>query len=65
MGFHAVRLNAAALLAGMIAGATAGARSRLLMFAVRLMNPSYNGMVTHANATGDYVMLRDVFQVFR
>ncbi len=49
--FHAVRLVGAALLAGMIAGATAGAGSRLVMFAVRLMNPSYNGMVTHADAT--------------
>jgi hypothetical protein len=34
----------------MVAGAIAGLGSRLVMFAVRLMNPSYNGVPTHANA---------------
>ncbi|HWB72643.1 MAG TPA: hypothetical protein VG452_10525 [Egibacteraceae bacterium] len=47
---HALRLTAAGLLAGMVAGATAGLGSRLAMFVVRLMNPSYNGVITHASA---------------
>lgn len=47
---HAVRLICAGLLAGMVAGATAGLGSRLAMFVVRLVNPSYNGVVTHASA---------------
>lgn len=47
---HTVRLIGAGLLAGIVAGATAGLGSRLVMFVVRLMNPSYNGVPTHANA---------------
>ncbi|MDQ3709190.1 MAG: hypothetical protein M3387_07795 [Actinomycetota bacterium] len=45
---HFVRLIGAGLLAGLAAGATAGLGSRLVMFVVRLMNPSYNGVPTHA-----------------
>jgi hypothetical protein len=44
---HALRLIVAGLLAGLAAGATAGLGSRLVMFVVRLMNPSYNGVPTH------------------
>ncbi|MDQ3680795.1 MAG: hypothetical protein M3378_09710 [Actinomycetota bacterium] len=47
---HVVRVIAAGLLAGVVAGALAGLGSRLAMFVVRLMNPSHNGEVTHANA---------------
>jgi hypothetical protein len=47
---HALRLIGAGLLAGLIAGALAGLASRLVMYVVRLMNPSYNGVPTHANA---------------
>lgn len=47
---HVVRLVAAGLLAGVVAGAAAGLGSRVVMFVVRLMNPSYNGVPTHANA---------------
>jgi hypothetical protein len=35
----------------MVAGAAAGLGARLAMFAIRLMNESHNGEVTHA---GDY-----------
>lgn len=45
-----MRLVAAGLLAGVVAGAAAGLGSRVVMFVVRLMNPSYNGVPTHANA---------------
>lgn len=45
-----LRLVGAGLLAGIVAGATAGLGSRVVMFAIRLMNPSYNGVPTHANA---------------
>ncbi len=45
-----MRLIGAGLLAGVVAGATAGFGSRLVMFVVRLMNPSYNGVPTHSGA---------------
>lgn len=45
---HGVRLGAAGILAGIAAGAVAGLGARLAMFLIRLMNPSYNGVVTHA-----------------
>jgi hypothetical protein len=47
---HALRLTAAGLLAGLVAGAVAGLGSRLVMYVIRLMNPSHNGEITHANA---------------
>lgn len=47
---HALRLTAAGLLAGLVAGAVAGLGSRLVMYIIRLMNPSHNGEFTHANA---------------
>lgn len=47
---HALRLTAAGLFAGLVAGAVAGLGSRLLMYVIRLMNPSHNGEFTHANA---------------
>lgn len=47
---HALRLVAVGLLAGAVAGATAGLGSRVAMFAVRMMNPSHNGVTTHAGA---------------
>jgi hypothetical protein len=34
----------------MVAGAVAGLGSRLVMYVIRLMNPSHNGEFTHANA---------------
>ncbi|MPZ74665.1 MAG: hypothetical protein GEU74_15850 [Nitriliruptorales bacterium] len=45
---HGVRLGAAGLLAGVAAGAVAGLGARVAMLLVRLMNPAYNGIVTHA-----------------
>lgn len=45
---HALRLASAGLLAGVAAGAVAGLGARLAMYLVRLMNPAYNGVVTHA-----------------
>lgn len=36
------------MVAGIAAGAVAGLGARVAMFVIRLMNPSYNGVVTHA-----------------
>ncbi|MEX2552486.1 MAG: hypothetical protein WD627_05760 [Actinomycetota bacterium] len=47
---HALHLTAAGLLAGMVAGAVAGLGSRLVMYAIRLMNSSHIGEFTHANS---------------
>lgn len=45
---HALRLGSAGLLAGVAAGAAAGLGARLAMYLIRLANPAYNGVVTHA-----------------
>lgn len=43
-----LRLAAAGLVAGLVAGAVAGLGARVVMYAIRLMNSSYNGVITHA-----------------
>lgn len=54
---HGVRLSVAGLIGGVVAGAAAGLGSRVAMYFVRLMNPSYNGVPTHANAQVGQVTL--------
>ena len=41
------RLVGAALVSGMAAGAVAGFGARLVMYAIRLANPAFNGSTTH------------------
>lgn len=43
-----LRLIAAGLVAGLVAGAVAGLGARVVMYVIRLMNPAYNGVTTHA-----------------
>ena len=45
-----MRLAAAAVAAGIGGGLVGGVGARLAMFVVRVLNPSHNGEVTHANA---------------
>ncbi len=45
---HGIRLVVAAIAAGIAAGAVAGLGARVAMYVIRLMNSSYNGVVTHA-----------------
>lgn len=47
---HGMRVAGAAIVAGMLAGAAAGLGARVVMFVIRLMNPSYNGQITHAQS---------------
>lgn len=47
---HGLRLTGAGLLAGVVAGAVAGLGSRVAMYVVRLVNPSYHGVITHASS---------------
>lgn len=42
-----LRLVGAALVSGMAAGAVAGFGARLVMYAIRLANPAFNGSTTH------------------
>lgn len=43
-----LRLAAAGVVAGLVAGAVAGLGARVVMYVIRLMNPAYNGVITHA-----------------
>ncbi|MGI8792967.1 MAG: hypothetical protein ACR2H3_07310 [Acidimicrobiales bacterium] len=47
---HGVRLFVAAVGGGVVAGGVAGFGSRLIMFVIRQMNPSFNGQITHESA---------------
>lgn len=45
-----LRLLGAALVGGIVAGGVAGLGARLVMFAIRLLNPTFNGATTHAGS---------------
>jgi hypothetical protein len=47
---HGLRLTAAGVVSGIVAGAVAGLGSRGAMLVIRWMNPSHNGAMTHAGA---------------
>lgn len=47
---HGVRMAGSSILAGMLAGAAAGLGSRVVMYIIRSMNPSFNGQTTHAGS---------------
>ncbi|MCA1711905.1 MAG: hypothetical protein LC789_09875 [Actinobacteria bacterium] len=47
---HGLRLVGAGVLGGFVAGSVAGLGARLVMFLVRVINPTHNGMTTHWNA---------------
>ena len=47
---HVLRVIGAGLLGKLVAGAAAGIGARLVMFLIRLLNPTHNGMTTHSDA---------------